>query len=168
MGSFTEPDAESQYPGFAVPNPRGIIKYSKGSGVNLYGSAFIVGGNAGFSKDYSKDHFLDLNGDRYPDVVSSYSMQKTNLLGQLGNPGNTFERQFYNTTTNFGASLSVPVPTKFSNTSNGGFYTNGEKNTHTTTSANAVGIGVNVQVGQARSNSKAIWFDINGDGLLDY
>ncbi|MFP3591794.1 RHS repeat-associated core domain-containing protein [Chryseobacterium sp. SIMBA_038] len=168
LGTFTDPDTESQYPGYSVPNPRAIIKYSKGSGINMYGSAFIIGGNAGFSKDYTKDHFVDFNGDRYPDVVSSYSFQTTNLLGQLGNPGNTFEREIYNTTTNFGIGLGVPVPTKFSNTSNGGFKTGGEKATHTTTSANAVGIGLNVQLGQARSKSKAIWFDINGDGLLDF
>lgn len=168
LGTFTEPDSESQYPGYSVPNPRGIIKYSKGSGVNLYGSAFVVGGNAGFSKDYTKDHFIDFNGDRYPDVVSSYSIQKTNLLGQLGSPGNTFEREMYNTTSNFGLSLGLPVPTKFSNTFNNGFKSGGEKSTHIATSANAVGIGVDVQLGLAKSKSKAIWFDINGDGLLDF
>ncbi len=168
LGTFTEPDTESQYPGYSVPNPRGIIKYSKGTGVNMYGSAFIIGGNAGYSKDYTKDHFIDFNGDRYPDVVSGNSIQTTNLLGQLGSPGNTFEREMYNTTTNFGLSLGVPVPTKFSNTLNGGFKSGGEKGTHTTTSANAVGIGLNVQLGQAKSKSKAVWFDINGDGLLDF
>lgn len=168
LGTFTQPDTESQYPGYSVPNPRAIIKYYKGTGVNVYGNAFIVGGNAGFSKDYTKDHFVDFNGDRYPDVVSSSSIQKTNLLGQLGSPGTTFEREMFNTTTNFGFGLGVPVPTKFSNTSNGGFKTGGEKNTHTTTSANAVGIGFNLQLGSAQSKSKAIWFDINGDGLMDF
>ncbi len=168
LGTYTDPDSESEYPGFSVPSPRGIIKYSKGNGFNVYGSAFIIGGVAGNSRDYTKDHFVDFNGDRYPDVVSSYSMQQTNLLGQLGSAFNTFERQMYNTTTNYGLSLGLPVPTKFSNTANGGFQTGGEKNTQTTTSANAVGIGLNVQLGSARSKSKAVWFDINGDGLLDF
>lgn len=168
LGTYTEPDSESQYPGYSVPSPRGIIKYYKGNGFNVYGSAFIVGGTAGNSRDYTKDHFVDFNGDRYPDVVSSYSIQQTNLLGQLGTPSNTFEREMYNTTTNYGLSLGLPVPTKFSNTANGGFQTGGEKNTQMTTSANAVGIGLNVDLGSAKSKSKAIWFDINGDGLLDF
>ncbi|WPO81910.1 RHS repeat-associated core domain-containing protein [Chryseobacterium sp. JJR-5R] len=168
LGTYTDPDSESQYPGYSVPSPRGIIKYYKGNGFNVYGSAFIVGGNAGSSRDYTKDHFVDFNGDRYPDVVSSHSIQQTNLLGQLSIPANTFEREMYNTTTNYGLSLGLPVPTKFSNTANGGFQTGGEKNTQTTTSANAVGIGLNVQLGTARSKSKAVWFDINGDGLLDF
>lgn len=168
LGTYTEPDSESEYPGYSVPSPRGIIKYYKGNGFNAYGSAFIVGGSAGNSRDYTKDHFVDFNGDRYPDVVSSYSIQQTNRLGQLGAAANTFEREMYNTTSNYGLSLGLPVPTKFSNTANGGFQTGGEKNTQMTTSANAVGIGLNVQLGSAKSKSKAIWFDINGDSLLDF
>lgn len=155
-----------------IANPRGIIPHSSGWSLNLYGSFALsqsVGGgiNGGYSRDKTWEHFIDVNGDQYPDVITGNQYQPTNQLGQLGNVLSSSDKTVQNITTNVGVSGSKSITsTKNGNTSASDFESFGGLVSHLGTSANSVGFSGSG--GVANGKSKDIWLDINGDGLLDF
>ena len=100
---------------------------------------------------------LDLNGDRYPDVVSG-KIQYTNMLGGLGNV--VKESNFYAGDDSKDETEGTSVPGIWPNSSDS---SNGKpKGNKTITNANA---GINDSTGSSLNSRQ--WVDMNGDGLPD-
>lgn len=158
----------------------GITRYSTGKGTNL-----SAGVNAGFQEagvtvgvqgsksiDGSSNlltDYVDLNGDRYPDLVSTTSVQYTTKTGGL------FAKKALLAT--YSNILADYVNSSWGIGASGSFY-KGSKPTVPTPQPtskrpafssfagnNSTGISGNYSAGD--SNTKKMWTDINGDGMAD-
>ncbi|RZL20402.1 MAG: hypothetical protein EOO89_00310 [Pedobacter sp.] len=111
-----------------------------------------------FSKSKVLNQYIDLNGDRYPDMVTKGRIQFTDMLGGMSQKiiNNQHITEDDSTDRTVGISVSSQLPNS-TQSSNG--KVTGNK---TVTNANA---GMNGSEGESY-NSKQ-WVDINGDGLTD-
>lgn len=158
-------------PSFVTANPTGIISHSKGKSLNVYGGAGPFNISGGFSRDESSEHFQDFNGDQYPDIIVDNRYYKTDLTGALINPVIIGDKTIKNNTrnTNIGGAITKSInPEKNSNTQTSGANSWGELASHMGSSFSASGASVNAGLGNSTSKNNNIWFDINGDGLVDY
>ena len=149
-----------------------ISRYANGkSDKNFSGgaSAFGVGVNASISKDGFNNmltDYVDYNGDRYPDVVSTNKIQYTNKTGGLFTPINRTAQPVTTSSSEskgFGASGSFGKSNDDSGDSSGkdsklvrfeGFKGNS-------------GAGISGSFTKGDGVTSRLWTDINGDGLSD-
>src|SRR5690606_19115571 len=61
----------------------GITIVSHGDGDSVVGGVGPIGGSWSGSFNYTKNQFMDMNGDRYPDIVTENRIQFTSPLGNL-------------------------------------------------------------------------------------
>ena len=139
-----------------------IRSVSKGSSESGNLSIPGVGGLSGTSSEANStiiNQYVDLNGDRYPDIVtSSGNIQFTNMLGGLSETESlgAFAQGDESKDRVQGVSIAGLVPD--STESANGQSTGNKTNTN-------IGSGINHSEGESY-NSKQ-WTDINGDGLQD-
>src|SRR5690606_30805166 len=123
-------------------------------------SAEFVIGNATESEATStvRNQYIDLNGDRYPDIITEGKIQFTNTLGALSYKAlsSTFISGDESEDTTYGITIPSMKPNS-SESANG--KSTGNK-TITNTSA-----GINTSNGKSFNASQ--WVDMNGDGLPD-
>lgn len=128
----------------------------------------IFGVVAGSGSTNSVLDFQDLNGDRFPDVLSSNTVQFTNMNGGLGDTVGTLggsPRRSTNDSQSFdssGLASAQSVHAKANGRVNpgGGGSAAGSENGHTEPSFSAGG-------GIGRSDVESELMDMNGDGLPD-
>lgn len=149
-----------------------ISKYAKGKSNNNFSggaSAFGVGVNASISNNGFNNaltDYVDYNGDRYPDIVSTNKIQFTNKTGGLFSPLNKVEEpvnQSSSDSKGFGASGS------FGKNSDDGGDKSGKKfgfERFDGFKGNA-GAGISGNFTNGNSETSRFWTDINGDGLSD-
>ncbi len=150
-----------------------ISKYSKGSANNFSaGLNFsVAGGNASLTNNglnNSLTDYVDYNGDRYPDIVTTKNIQYTNKTGGLFPPpqitSTRIVSQSKSTTVNLSASGS------FSNGGKEAASTNGTGSSYKRfiNFLSNSGLGISPpSFSEGNSNTKKTWLDINGDGLTD-
>ncbi|MGC4128717.1 MAG: toxin TcdB middle/N-terminal domain-containing protein [Bergeyella sp.] len=180
-GDYMFPYALNQYmassttegePQITTATPMGIIKHTEDISLNIYGGLGPFNGSGGWSKSTTADHFIDINGDQYPDVIQGGLMQTTDITGKLreGVLQNVGDKKAYTSSLNFGIDAGFSTggitSTKHSNTSTTSVSTNGESTVHAGSSEVTCGLSGNY--GETQSKTSSMWLDINGDGLTDY
>lgn len=149
-----------------------ISKYANGKSDNNFSggaSAFGVGVNASISNNGFNNaltDYVDYNGDRYPDIVSTNKIQFTNKTGGLFTPLNKVDEPVNKSSSDskgFGASGS------FGKNSDDGGDKSGKKfgfERFDGFKGNA-GAGISGNFTKGNSETSRFWTDINGDGLSD-
>ena len=156
----------------------GISLINKGEGYSFSGGGSYgpVGGSANYSTSFNwaETGYMDLNGDRYPDILTKDNAQFTDALGGLNETKSiNFGRVSSGDSSNWGASAS------------GTFVTSSTPGTKemiinipvgsrtyfavipaTKTQVHA-SIGLNGDVGGGSNTEGNLWIDMNGDGLPD-
>lgn len=130
-----------------------------GAGVSLPGAGDVGGGYTHSQSDYTvTTDFMDMNGDGYPDVVRSASIQYTNPWGGLGENKSLATEMYNNHTVSNGGSLSgnyaYAVKAPGVNVKDGKFLTH-------------VSGSVSGNATSSESGATIAYIDINGDGLPD-
>jgi hypothetical protein len=133
--------------------------FSKGKSENGQISAFIGGVSGTTSDSYSEvlNQYIDINGDRYPDIITKGNIQVTSMKGGLSNLNisNDFISGAENEDETKGVSISGMLPNSTSSD-------NSSTNSPTRTNVNS---GINESKGSTFNSRQ--WIDINGDGLTD-
>ncbi|MDT0294909.1 toxin TcdB middle/N-terminal domain-containing protein [Mesonia ostreae] len=159
-----EADITTNENGFFVGlNQRSKSKGKAKSG-NLGGD--ITGGaslNGTFSYAESNvlNQYIDLNGDRYPDMVTKGNIQYTNMLGGLSDdpnfvPDNDFVAGSKSSDETVGVSIS-------------GLQANSTASSNNQVTGNQTRTNVNsgINSSSGKSFDERLWIDLNGDGLTD-
>lgn len=122
-----------------------------------------VSASAGYSTATTtlKLDMLDLNGDRYPDVLNNDQVQYTLPNGGLGS---SVIRQPVGPTESYGSSSGISLGGDFLEASTENSTKSGAKAANKTSMASS-GLGGNVNYNADENLSS--WIDINGDGLTD-
>ncbi|MBY0486819.1 MAG: hypothetical protein K2P85_06505 [Flavobacteriaceae bacterium] len=148
-----------------------ISKFSKGNSDNNFSfgiSGFGVGINASVSDNglnNSLTDYVDYNGDRYPDIVSTNNIQYTNKTGGLFTAlaGNGNISQSSSDSSGIGASGTFGK----SNQEGGDTDSKGSGFDRFEGFKGNSGAGISGNFTNGSSKTKRLWTDINGDGLSD-
>ncbi|GAA0749728.1 SpvB/TcaC N-terminal domain-containing protein [Gaetbulibacter jejuensis] len=118
-----------------------------------------IGGSGTKSNGWSKvlNQYIDVNGDRYPDMITDGNIQFTSMKGGLIE--HTLENTFVSGAENEDNTAGVTIVGVLPNSTSAD---NPSTSNPTRTNINS---GINASSGTTR-NSK-MWVDINGDGLAD-
>ena len=152
----------------------GIDKVSKVTSLSFTAGAGIggIGGSASVSNSTSKSltDFMDMNGDRYPDVVGQQLIQYTDARGGLSsrttaNVGLVDETTANTTGVSLTGSASIPTAV-FRKTPKGEQTTDGGT---AQTNAGSAKISLSGSAGIVNGSNQAgfAYLDMNGDGLPD-
>lgn len=153
----------------------GINKISQSKGQNISGGvSFVVGVSA--SKSINGEgkivtEYTDLNGDRYPDVVTTNEIQFTNRTGGLKSPLNrTGEESIVtlNSNSNWGIGVSGGLGGNNDQQGSGKSYLpkNQVSPIYNSTKPNT-SIGLSINFSKGKNFTDSFWSDVNGDGLPD-
>jgi RHS repeat-associated protein len=160
----------------------GIDKISKGEGQSISGGGSFGGFGASGTRSLggvsnSLTDYIDLNGDRYPDIVTTDQVQYTLKTGGLFTP---------EWRGGFSGDMSTDNNGSWGFTASGSFGKSGKPNAGSEGAkipangkltigkpatcsfgggSNSVGISGNF--GQGDNNTSKLWADVNGDGLPD-
>ncbi|HEU5146462.1 MAG TPA: toxin TcdB middle/N-terminal domain-containing protein, partial [Chryseosolibacter sp.] len=149
----------------------GIEKVSKSNGK---GSTLGVSLGLGASKSesdaysYTLTDYMDLNGDRYPDIISEKKIQYTGAHGGLSDKitsGVGISQETHATTDGYALSGSMPMAMpKFRKSNKNGSTTQTDAGDAASTSG-----GASLSAGTTTGTNDAsyTWVDMNGDGLPD-
>ncbi|WP_081916179.1 SpvB/TcaC N-terminal domain-containing protein [Saccharothrix sp. NRRL B-16314] len=130
-----------------------------------------IGGGASVAKGRTTGQldFLDLNGDRFPDVVGSAGVQYSDMTGGLGDTrGSVGDAVRESDSLAYGVNANAGSPARTSGNGRGEAAPSGNRNANSAKSGPempALGIGGNVGGGESDTGHDLI--DINGDGLPD-
>ncbi|HRZ32036.1 MAG TPA: SpvB/TcaC N-terminal domain-containing protein, partial [Flavobacterium sp.] len=162
------------YQGLLNTGAVGINKIfrSKGQNISAGGSYAGIGGSVSKSIQGSGKlvtDYTDLNGDRYPDVVTTDKIQFTTRTGGLKteiNRENEEQIVTLNSNNNFGLGVSGGFGGK--NDDQGSKGSTPQKMTTTTNSTkSSTSIGLSGNFSTGKSFTDSFWSDVNGDGLSD-
>ena len=152
----------------------GIDKVSKVTSVSFTAGAGIgaIGASGSVSNSTSKTltDFMDMNGDKYPDVVSQNIIQYTNARGGLSDRttpnGGRVDESGANTT---GVSLtgSGSIPTAVFGKTPNGAQTTDAGNAQTNAGSASISVTGNLGIVNGSNQSGFAYLDMNGDGLPD-
>lgn len=186
-GSFTSSrfgvdDIETIYVEIPTDADLGLVRainlISKGDGNSYAGNVSVGGFGAGASMSDSDNkavnYYLDMNGDRYPDILTDQRVQYTSPTGKLAETrssvygGNPVESK----TNGWGATVSGTF--KFASTpaidqkyqkallAEQGVTVDAESPVQVQSVA-----GLSANAGEGTSSEEKLWVDMNGDGLPD-
>ncbi|HEY0651751.1 MAG TPA: SpvB/TcaC N-terminal domain-containing protein [Chryseosolibacter sp.] len=144
------------------------VNKSRGNAYTYGGSLILSAAKSKSDADsYAMTDFMDMNGDRYPDIVTERIIQYTNALGGLSDlviPSRGEVQKTHATTDGYTVSGSFPMTMpKFRDG-----IKKSEKKTEGGDAASTSG-SVSLSVGATTGNNNAeySWMDVNGDGLPD-
>lgn len=147
---------------------RGIDKVSKSKG-NAYSLGAVA---VGLTKSDANSHvltdFMDMNGDRYPDIVSEKIIQYTNARGGLSDktiPSLGFVQETEASTRAYSLSGSFPMPMPKFRTGVKTFKQSQVDGGDAASLSGSVSVNVSAATGENEANYS--WLDFNGDGLPD-
>lgn len=165
LGRFAEPniydlwtDPQALINGSAFV---GLKQRSKSKGKSTSGNVGIgpAGASGTISEANSKvlNQYIDLNGDRYPDIVTDGNIQFTGMKGSLSTLtiGNNFVSGGKSKDDTIGVTISGAAP---NSTSSDNMKTTDATKTNSSS-------GINTSNGNSYDTRQ--WSDINGDGLTD-
>src|SRR5260221_12172205 len=151
----------------------GIDKVSKVTSIS-----YTIGANAGpagasgsHSSSTSKTltDFMDMNGDRYPDVGSEQLIQYTDARGGLSNRtlSNSQVQVTASSGDGFGLTGSAYIPTSIFRKSPTGQQHVDAGTAQTNAGSAKISVTGNVGVNNGSNQAKFLYIDMNGDGLPD-
>ncbi|CAF3509753.1 unnamed protein product [Rotaria socialis] len=160
------------------PSIGGITLINKGEGHSFSGGASFggVGGSTNYSTSFNwaELNSMDMNGDRYPDILTKDNIQFTSPIGGLAETRNLgFGRVSTGNSANWGLSASgtfITSKTPGTNLSinipllGGGILPLVIPLTSPQVKSSA---GINSSAGGGENKEKLLWTDMNGDGLPD-
>jgi len=185
MAQFNQSASRLGMDNLTIENPatsggeaaRGIDKVSKSYSVGLMVSAGI-GGSTAIGGTKSITEFSDLNGDRYPDIISENKIQYTKADGTLESTAKNIGTSYYQESKNsaIGISMngspllsksqisaeipkSIRNPVKFDSKGHIMAPTKEEDASHTPSISGSLSINTD--------DSQHSFIDVNGDGLPD-
>ncbi|UPQ78288.1 hypothetical protein M0M57_11730 [Flavobacterium azooxidireducens] len=162
------------YQGLLNTGAVGINKVFRSKGQNVSAGASYAGIGISVSKSIQGSgklvtDYTDLNGDRYPDVVTTDKIQFTTRTGGLNaetNRQNEEQIVTLNSNSNFGVGVSGGFGGK--NDDQGAKGSTPQKMTTTTNSTkSSTSIGLSGNFSTGKSFTDSFWSDVNGDGLSD-
>lgn len=162
IGRFAEPKLQDIYVDPAtISNPQpgvfvGIKQRSESKGEAKSGNLFFGNGTQSKATSNTLSQYIDLNGDRYPDLVTG-KIQYTNMSGSLSNV--ITDPAFRGGDDSEDLTIGISIPAISPNSSNSDNQSN-DNPTRTNTSA-----GINGSTGTTFNSRQ--WLDMNGDGLID-
>ena len=138
----------------------GVTISSVNKGNATSGSASVLSGSISDGKESSKSGFMDLNGDGYPDIITSNQVQYTNTRGGFDGEilGGTFTQGSTSDSKSYGLGGNTPEYS-FSTTS-------GSSNTQSKGMLSA-GLALSLSKGDNEDRTEYTMMDVNGDGLPD-
>lgn len=151
----------------------GIDRVSKVSSISytLSANVGVAGASASHSNSTSKTltDFIDMNGDRYPDVVSEQLIQYTNATGGLS--GRTLNNSQIGETAGsvdgVGLTGSAYIPTSVFRHSPTGEQHTDAGSAQTNAGSAKISVTGNVGVNTGSNTVNFLYVDMNGDGLPD-
>jgi RHS repeat-associated protein len=155
---------------------RAIDKINKSTSlsytIGVSGGGFGVTGSKSESWSNTLTDYVDMNGDRYPDIVSEKIIQYTAANGGLSERTTPVEKNIQQSTaktTGISISGSGGVPTaKFRRSPKGNPQPAVDAGDARTTNGGAKVTGsVNASAVDGTNDSQFVWMDMNGDGLPD-
>lgn len=152
-----------------------LINKGEGDSFSVGGSVGGVGGslNTSTSFNWAELNYMDLNGDRYPDILTKDNVQFTNSLGALSETRNLgFGRVSTGETSSYGAGASgsftvATTPGTYLSFNLPIFGGIGPIIIPITAPKVKASVGINANVGTGGNTEKTLWADMNGDGLSD-
>lgn len=133
----------------------GLKQWSESKGKALSGNLASVNGTSSNATSNVLNQYIDLNGDRYPDIITGSKIQYTGMMGGLSST--LLDNTFASGDESEDRTVGFPVPSMKPNSTEG-------KPTGNKTNTN-VSSGINGSNGTSYSSRQ--WMDINGDGLPD-
>jgi len=150
-----------------------IDKVSKVSSISytLSANAGPAGASGSHSSSTSKTltDFMDLNGDRYPDVVGEQLIQYTDARGGLSNRtlSNSQVQSTASSVDGFGLTGSAYIPTSIFRNSSTGDQNVDAGDAQTNAGSAKINITGNAGVNTGSNQANFLYIDMNGDGLPD-
>lgn len=151
----------------------GIDKVNKvtSTSYTLSANIGVAGASGSFSSSTSKGltDFMDMNGDRYPDVVGEQLIQYTNARGGLSNrttPNGPIQ-QTDGTVKGVALTGSPYIPTSIFRRSPQGNQQVDAGNAQTNAGSAKISVTGNAGVNVGSNQSDFLYLDMNGDGLPD-
>ncbi|HEV8562247.1 MAG TPA: SpvB/TcaC N-terminal domain-containing protein [Actinophytocola sp.] len=139
-------------------------------GAQIPGIPIGVGASGAFGDSKGQVDFLDLNGDRFPDVVGSGGIQYSDMVGGLGGKRGSLGEDSVRKgdTTAFTVSANAGSPARSMSNGRGMAAPPADVSANTAKSGTEMpGLGVGGSLGGGDSNAKFDLLDINGDNLPD-
>jgi RHS repeat-associated protein len=135
----------------------GMKQRSESKGTSESGNLGSINGTLSQANSKVLNQYIDLNGDRYPDIVTGGMIQYTGMFGGLA--GEPVSNNFItgDSSEDRTSGFTLPLMANSSESANG--YATGNK---TITNINA---GINSSNGESFNARQ--WVDMNGDGLPD-
>ncbi|HEY4108073.1 SpvB/TcaC N-terminal domain-containing protein [Puia sp.] len=151
----------------------GIDKVSKvtSTSYTLSASIGVAGASGSFSSSTSKSltDFMDMNGDKYPDIVGEQLIQYTDARGGLSartTPNGPIQ-QTAGTVKGVALTGSPSIPTSIFRKSPQGNQQVDAGNAQTNAGSAKISVTGNAGVNQGSNQSNFLYLDMNGDGLPD-
>ena len=141
----------------AINKNRNSVSYSKTAG---WGNFNISKAHSGYSN--SSSDFIDINGDRYPDMMSANQIQITRMTG---GHKSSFNHTFGNLSSNSNRNTRLTRQGGSQDLGRGEVGEDGERTDQGNPSAHK-GIGIDVHL-NGENREQNFWADLNGDGLQD-
>ncbi|MDQ3786657.1 MAG: sugar-binding protein, partial [Actinomycetota bacterium] len=128
-----------------------------------------LGGSLASGDSESTVDFMDLNGDRYPDVVGSAGVQYSDMTGGLGaTRGSVGGKVRESDSTAYTVSASGGSPARTTGTAEGTDSPTGSTTSNTTRAGSEMpSLGIGGSLGGGESEARHDLLDINGDALPD-
>jgi RHS repeat-associated protein len=156
----------ADYAGVAVPRVSRSQQVSLSGGVS--GGIGNLGGSIATGDSTGEIDFIDMNGDRFPDVVSSGGVQYTDPTGALGATRGPVPDGAVRRTTNSAGNASAGSAAKTITTGKGYGSPPGTTTANDADSGNDMPpLGVGGSLGASSSTSQFDLLDVNGDDLPD-
>lgn len=144
----------------------GIKKVATTDNFTIAASAYGAGGNVSFGWTNFLYDFTDLNGDQYPDILSSSKIQYTKPYGGLEPTANNFSFGEVEKTEHFALGLTLGGTFLRSNGPNSKSAPKGAKAARSGDEAE-MSAGISANFNFNKDSTAYAWMDINGDGLAD-
>ncbi|MFC7615672.1 SpvB/TcaC N-terminal domain-containing protein [Actinokineospora soli] len=138
-------------------------------GASLPGVPIGAGGSLAKGRSRGQVDFVDLNGDRFPDVVGEAGVQYSDMVGGLGDTrGSVGGDVRQSESLAYSASANAGSPARTSSSARGQDIPSGGTNANSAKSGTEMpSLGVGGTLGGGESDTNHDLIDINGDGLPD-
>ncbi|MFI6698967.1 SpvB/TcaC N-terminal domain-containing protein [Streptomyces sp. NPDC050509] len=153
-----------------IAGATGLIRRGRTQQISTTLTLGPFGGSGAIGTTASEVDFLDLNGDRFPDVVGAKGIQYSDMDGGLGTTRGTLGSNVRETNSvSGGVSLSAGSPVRTLATAGGTDAPSGDASATTArTGVEMPSLGIGGNLGGGESDAKFDLTDINGDGLADH
>ncbi|MFC5288550.1 SpvB/TcaC N-terminal domain-containing protein [Actinokineospora guangxiensis] len=138
-------------------------------GASLPGVPIGAGGSLAKGRSEGQVDFLDLNGDRFPDVVGAAGVQYSDMVGGLGSTrGSVGGEVRRSESLAYSVSANAGSPARTSSSARGQDAPTGGTNANSAKAGTEMpALGVGGSLGGGESDAAHDLIDINGDGLPD-